>query len=133
MNGELSSPASVTSGVPQGTVLGPLLFLRYINDLPLMVKSQVRLFADDCLLYRLIKTKADQIIMQQDLDSLQHWSDLWQMKSNPVKCYSMRYAQSRKPMQCDYTLCDTQLAQVNQNHYLGVLLGDDAKWGGGGA
>ena len=51
------------------------------------------------------------------------------MKFNPVKCYSMRYARSRKPMQCDCTLCDTQLAQVNQNHYLRVLLSDDAKWG----
>ena len=51
------------------------------------------------------------------------------MKLNPVKCYSMRYARSRRPMQCDYTLCDTQLAQVNQNLYLGVLLSDDAKWG----
>ena len=49
VNGELSSAASVTSGVPQGTVLGLLLFLGYINDLPLVVKSQVRLFVDDCL------------------------------------------------------------------------------------
>ena len=129
VNGELSGPASVTSGAPQGTVLGPLLFLCYINDLPLVVKSQARLFADDCLLYRPIKTRADQIIIQQDLDSLQHWSDLWQMMFNPVKCYSIRYARSRRHMQCDYTLCDTQLAQVNQNHYLEVLLSDDAKWG----
>ena len=94
-----------------------------------MVKSQVRLFADDCLLYRPIKTRADQIIIQQDLESHQHWSDLWQMKFNPVKCHLMRFARSRRPMQCDYTLCDMTLAQVNQNHYPGVLLSADAKWG----
>ena len=53
VDGESSSKVSVDSGVPQGTVLGPLLFLWHINDLPLAVNSKVRLFADDCLLYKL--------------------------------------------------------------------------------
>ena len=56
VDGQTSNSASVESGVPQGTVLGPLLFLLHINDLPQSVQSTVRLFADDCLLYRPIKS-----------------------------------------------------------------------------
>ena len=73
----------VTSGVPQGTVLGPLLFLVFINDLPDNVSSNVRLFADDCLLYRRINTPEDTNILQQDLRHLEEWEAKWQMSFNP--------------------------------------------------
>jgi hypothetical protein len=66
LDGKVSAPAPVTSGVPQGTFLGPLLFLVYINDLPCRVSSTVRLFADDCLLYRTIRS-ADDTKALQDL------------------------------------------------------------------
>ena len=59
LEGETSDAAAVTSGVPQGTMLGPILFLFHINDLPSTVKSQVKLFADDCLFYGEIKSFAD--------------------------------------------------------------------------
>ena len=71
VDGSSSESARVRSGVPQGTVLGPLLFLTYINDLPSMVSSQIRLFADDCLLYRPIKCRTDQEQLQRDLSALQ--------------------------------------------------------------
>jgi hypothetical protein len=67
VEGEHSKSTHVESGVPQGTVQGPLMFLCHINDLPLSVKSQVRLFADDCLLYREIINHKDHITLQKDL------------------------------------------------------------------
>ena len=73
VGGDYSTWTEVTSGVPQGTVLGPLLFLLHINDLPQEVTSSVRLFADDCLLYRAIRGVGDQTAMQQDLDMLTAW------------------------------------------------------------
>ena len=89
-----SNYADVESGVPQGTVLGPLLFLLHINDLPSCVNSKVCLFADDCLLYREIKNNQDQIDMQRDLDALMDWGSTWGMKFNAKKCNIMRFSQT---------------------------------------
>jgi hypothetical protein len=65
LDGQSSAATTVSSGVPQGTVMGPLLFLLFINDLPFVVSSTTRLFADDCLLYRRIRTTEDQAILQR--------------------------------------------------------------------
>ena len=70
----------MVSGVPQGTILSPLLFFLYINDLPSVVSSKVRLFSDDCLIYRNIKNKEDQIALQKQLcllSWLDYGSQLW--------------------------------------------------------
>ena len=68
--------------MPQGTVLGPLLFLAFINDLPHHVQSQIRLFADDCLLYRPICDVSDSFALQRDLLSLESWSETWDLRFN---------------------------------------------------
>ena len=76
---------SVTSDVPQGTVLGPLLFLMYlyINDLPECIKhSTIKLFADDCILYRSIKCEHDTLLLQEDINSLYAWTITRQMELN---------------------------------------------------
>ena len=73
LDGESSEEVKVTSGVPQGSVLGPLLFLLYINDLPENIQSQVRLFADDTAVYLTVTNMQDSQVLQSDLESLQHW------------------------------------------------------------
>ena len=90
VDGKQSSLIDVVSGVPQGTVLGPLLFLLHINDLPSVVSSKVRLFADDCLIYRNIKNKEDQIALLKDLNLLENWGNTWGMRFNAAKCNIMR-------------------------------------------
>ena len=89
VDGKQSSLIDVVSGVPQGTVLGPLLFLLHINDLPSVVSSKVRLFADDCLIYRNIKNKEYQIALQKDLNLLENWGNTWGMRFNAAKCNIM--------------------------------------------
>ena len=74
IEGDKSSTAKVTSGVPQGTVLGPLMFLLYINDIGNDITSKIRLFADDSLLYLAISTKDDCKRLQQDLDRMVNWT-----------------------------------------------------------
>ena len=80
-NGFISAPVYVTSGVLQGTILEPLLFLAYINDLPGIISSCCSLFADDCLLYRQINNKDDQEILQNYLHNLEQWANKWLMTS----------------------------------------------------
>ena len=75
VEGESSKETSVDSGVTQGTVLGPIMFLCHINDLPDCVNSSVRLFADDCLLYRTIKKEEDHLTLQADLKHLEEWTN----------------------------------------------------------
>jgi hypothetical protein len=89
LEGATSTSAPVQSGVPQGSVLGPL-FLLFINDLPEVIStgSTVRLFADDCILYRRIRSTEDINALQDDLNSLQNWERDWLMEFHPEKAKS---------------------------------------------
>ena len=78
------------SGVPQGSVLGPSLFLAYINDLPDSLKSRVRFFADDTILYLTINSKSDPETLQNDLNTLEKWEEDWSMEFNADKCEVIR-------------------------------------------
>ena len=75
----------VLSGVPQGSVLGPLLFLLFINDLPDWIKSNIRMFADDTKIWTRVTAATDMQILQKDLDSLSLWSKEWLLRFNPEK------------------------------------------------
>ena len=80
----------VTSGVPQGSVLGPTLFLIFINDMPEVIQSLVKLFADDSKLLSVVKSQQDKLLLQEDLDRLLNWTITWKMQFNQKKCKVMR-------------------------------------------
>ena len=113
---------------PQGTVLGPLLFLCHINDLPERVTSQVRLFADDCLLYKPIRNDQDRLELQQDLLALEQWATKWGMRFNAKKCYIMHISPKSRKRTHMYSLCGQILETVSDNPYLGLQISDDLKW-----
>ena len=121
VNGAASSSTTLTSGVSQGTVLGPPLFLLYINDLPDNLSTSVRLFADDCILYTPIRTQNGSSLLQNDLLKLQKWQYKWLMKFNPGKCYTMTLA-TRTPTPNIYTFCGQTLTSVDSHCYLGIHL-----------
>jgi len=86
VNGAQSSRLPVLSGVPQGTLLGPLLFLIYINDIVLGIDSEIRLFVDDYILYRQIRNSCHSASLQSDISKLHEWLYKWQMSFNVSKC-----------------------------------------------
>jgi hypothetical protein len=128
VNGSSSSIARVTSGVPQGTVLGPLLFLIYINDISQGLNSEIRLFADDSILYRPIKSEEDHLILQQDLYKLQQWATDWKMSFNVKKCAIMSCTKKKNPSIYNYKLKDETIPRVKDHDYLGIKVSDDLSW-----
>ena len=124
LKGETSDTVPVTSGVPQGSVLGPALFLVYINDLPESVRSTARLFADDSILYRVINNQRDAELLQLDLNSLEKWEDMWQMQFAPDKCKVIRISRKtpRLTVNAKYHIHGEELEIVPEAKYLGVTL-----------
>ena len=128
INGTKSTPLPVSSGVPQGTVLGPLLFLAYINDMTEGKRSTVKLFADDSLLYRKISNKRDCEELQRDLDRLQKWEKKWQMASNAEKCEVLCITNKKNPIQHNYFIHGQKLATKPDSKYLGVTISSNLSW-----
>ena len=128
LEGEESGSVPVTSGVPQGSVLGPILFLVYINDLPEELSSQVRLFADDMAMYLTVGGSDDEKVLQQDLDRLSVWEDQWDMEFNPSKCQVVQVTTSKTVINSVYTLHGQILEVVTSTRYLGVDISDGISW-----
>ena len=126
IQGSKSGWAPVTSGVPQGSVLGPILFLLFVNDLPDAVQSHVQLFADDTKLYRSIVVPDDSLLLQRDLDALVHWSDTWQLPFNEAKCKFLHFG--RTSQQSAYTMRGSLLEQVQTERDLGVHMDVELKF-----
>jgi len=130
VDGKSSCKARVASDVPQEAVLGPLLFLLFSNDLRSVVSpgTTTRLFADDCLVYREIKTGEDQVTLQRDLSALVTWAKIWGMQFNPAKCNVMRIHRLQSPFLRTYKFSGTTVAEVEQAKYLGITLSDKLDW-----
>ena len=128
VEGQASKTVAVTSGVPQGSVLGPSLFLFYINDIAEDLSSKVRLFADDTIIYTALKSHTDTNTLQRDLDRLSHWEAKWKMQFHPEKCQVIPLTRNKNVLHHKYTLNGHTLSSVNSTKYLGVTLSSDLRW-----
>ena len=125
VDGEVSNWKSVLSGVPQGSVLGPILFLIYINDLDDSITSNVLKFADDTKLFRKVNTDGDKQHLQNDLDRLVKWSEKWQMLFNFGKCKCLHTGHGN--LNVNYEMGDTVLGTTVKEKDLGVTISADMK------
>ena len=104
VDGECSDDSEVKSGVPQGTVSGPLMFILYKNDISAHISSSIRLFANDCVSNRVITGVIDAIELQTDLNQMYAWAKIWQMVFNASKCTVLTVAKKASLLKSDYTI-----------------------------
>ena len=120
IRGSQSSPVNVTSGVPQGSVLGPLLFILYVNEIPEIVNSKMYMYADDS---KLVNESNSHRTIQQDLDILSDWSKTWLLKFNEQKCKTVHFGNGDST----YTLNGIELEQSDAEVDLGVTITSNCK------
>ena len=125
LQGCSSDWSNVASGVPQGSVLGPLLFLLYVNDLPETVNNHIRMFADDTKLYSAVPSHHDRSNLQAGLGALVRWSDVWQIPFNEGKCRIMHMGHANQNHQ--YTLRGLPMSGTLVEKDLGVHIDTDLK------
>ena len=125
LNGVLSSWLNVKSGVPQGSVLGPVLFLIYVNDIDDGLTCKISKFADDTKIASKITTTLDKETLQSDLDRLACWASKWQMKFNVDKCKVLHIGSNNNRVQ--YLMNGQQLNAVNKEKDLGIIISSDLK------
>ena len=117
-----SEEVRMTSGVPQGSVLGPLLFLAYVNNIWKNIESKIRLFADDCIIYRKILNIKDVEKLQTDLDRLGDWVERNEIKINPNKSTAPSFMRARVKDPLNYSLGDQNIPEARCCKYLGIII-----------
>ena len=122
LGGTRSTEIALASGVPQGSVLGLLLFAVFINDLPLSVSSHVRLFADDYIVYKAITKAEDALTLQEDLNQLDTWAYQWSMSFHHEKCELIRVTNNRQPIKAQHILNKHNPKGVDAKKYLGISI-----------
>ena len=128
VNGHLSDWKHVASGIPQGSVLGALLFVIYINDLPDSIESNIYLFADDTKFYSRVDDYSDAIKIQDDLNQLNLWSEKWLLKFHPDKCVILRIALNKDVEKFHYKLGLDQLKYVENVKDLGIIMDEELRF-----
>jgi hypothetical protein len=119
----------VSSGVPQGSVLGPTLFLLYINDLPLVLSSsKVLMYADDVKIYMRVASEFDCNTLSRDLGNIESWTRRWQLSLAVDKCFVMRFANRKGDTDSYYKLGTHELPFVEKTKDLGIMLTSDLKF-----
>ena len=127
VNGCASDWVAVTSGVPQGSVLGPLLFILYVNDLPAALQCPIKLFADDAKIYQSAsRVPSDGQVLQTDLDVAVAWSTKWLLPFNKAKCSTLHFG--RANARTDFSMQGTILKSVTVERDLGILVDSDLKF-----
>ena len=126
LRGCASPWASVTSGVPQGSVLGPILFILYINDLPEAVASTIKIFADDTKIYRSVSPSSGFIELQKDLEAVTLWSEKWQLPFNVSKCKAIHVV-SQNPCHI-YEMGGANMDQTDIEKDLGIRINSELKF-----
>ena len=129
VKGEASDWLTVTSGVPQGSLLGPLFFIVYINDLGVISQdSSIDLYADDSKMYRVISTQQDLSSFQIDRDKISDWCKMNKMRINAKKCKIMRITKKKSPLVREYNVEGQPLESVNVYKDLGLFTASDISW-----
>ena len=122
VEGKQSENLPVTSGIPQGSILGPLLFIQYVNDISDGCSSTVSLFADDVKIFRKIKSTYDSDVLQNDLKLLEIWAKRWKMYFNVEQCKVMSISKEHCYMKFEYYVDGQSLTRVDSMIDLGVTL-----------
>jgi len=129
INGKFSSWLPVTSGVPQGSILGPLLCLLYIDDLATVVHhSTIQLFADDVAIYNEVKSYEDCEKLQDDLNWIFLWTVKWQLRLNSQKCDAIMITRKRNPPTHTYCVNGSPITWKSIVRYLGVYINSTLNW-----
>ena len=126
LGGQVSDWCNILSGVPQGSVLGPLLFVIYINDIDEVINSKLLKFADDTKIFNKVNSVDEVENLRSDLRSLVSWSKEWQMLFNLEKCKVMHIGFNNPRV--DYFMDATRIQEVHEEKDLGVIVSDDLKW-----
>lgn len=131
VNESTSDLAAVLSGIPQGSVLGPILFIIYINDLLDNIKSDGLLFADDTKIFHTILSRDDALALQSDIDKLEKWSDTWLLKFNPDKCHVLSLGRFENIKHTQrYSIYGAELEHVFEEKDLGVTIDSELNFDG---
>ena len=120
VNNEMSTWSTISSGIPQGSVLGPTFFVVFINDIPDSINSTVNIFADDTKLFRSVTSDEEHVVLQSDLDMLADWSETWQLKFNASKCKVLHIGQH--DTNYEYYLGNSKLENTTMEKDLGVIM-----------